>query len=369
MDVTFAFLNAVGNKDVVSLIYHGDPDGCCAAVLLRSALNVLFDRPIDHTYWVGTHEFDFVALESYLQGIRADHAILVDINLRSRPGALEAVARLVNKAVFIYDDHPWVKESPIPSNVTYVNPSATYGDRAPIPPCLFARDIQMQSSSTDMDWIAGVGLVGETVDKHYPQFMQSLPLERQRLSQVARMITAYYLDLSQDKQHDLALRALSTAGSKGAPLSLLTSEDEAVATLHRVEETVSEEVSRNVRRFVQTTPLTRVSGIDLYAFEVHSTFRIVNLVASNVRWKLRRSIIFTYQHLPDRVMIETRSTSDLRAEIDLVHLLERVFRQVPSLNMGGHPVAAGAAITTTNLARFLRVLPVALEEEMQNAAR
>jgi single-stranded DNA-specific DHH superfamily exonuclease len=354
------FFNTLQVSNSLAIIYHGDPDGCCAAVILTAALQESLKRKPEHIFWVGSHEFTFTSVRDYLAKVKPSHIVFLDLNIESKPEILDEIVMLTGSRIFIYDDHV---SNFVPSReeILYINPTINLGTHFPRPACVFALELQQQLSNIDMRWVAGVGIIAESVSRYYNEFLDELPIERKILLNIAKLITAQYLAFDSDKTNDLAFLTLLEAGLHCNPRLFFERANSRVRQLHQTRSRVERALSRNVSQFNKRALI--FEDVSLYVFQVQSKYRIANLVASTMKWKLTRSIILTYQVLPDRVIIEIRATPDL-TDLDLTQILGKTFSDLPYFNMGGHPVAAGAAIAKPYIGAFIDRFYKSLKEEM-----
>jgi single-stranded DNA-specific DHH superfamily exonuclease len=358
------FLCAIKSSDRLVVVYHGDPDGCCAAVMLSIALTESFNKEVDHHYWVGTHQFTFTLLRDYLVAIKPTHVVFLDVNIESKPQILDEIITQTKSRILIYDDHVTTFSS-THDEILFINPTQSLGTEFPLPACVFAYELQQYAGERDTQWIAAVGITAESVGRYYGRFLDNVMVEKKKLSTLARLITAQFLVLDAYNTEDLAFSLLIEASRLDGAELLLNTRDPRVQQLHQIRNQVDQEVRRNANRFVEKAHFSQ--DVSLYTFEVRSNFRIVNLVASTMKWKLEKSVILTYQYLKDRIMIEIRTSPD-RENTDLTKVLERAFTHLPYLNMGGHPVAAGASIDKSiDINTFLQYFYEALKEQPENA--
>jgi hypothetical protein len=339
-----AWFDRAAQSDV-GLIYHADPDGAVSAALVSAFFAQRFGRPLSKRYWVGTHEFDFVGLSEWVLHANAKYIALFDVNIIENTKLLSEWSRKGIR-LLIYDDHDVDHIDP-PDNVTYLTPSRLAIKR-PIPPSLFATILEGSLQPQHIT-CASIAVIGEHLAEEYSDLLAIAPLSRERLDALVRMVVAFYLCGEHDRE-DMSLRFLEEILM--TPILWLQNTDKSVtaSALTQIRFAIDNDVSTNLEGPEHWT--NKKEAFEVFLKQVEARTRVVGLVASNLRDASNRGISIAYQDLHDRIIVEARRTTNL-PDFHLVTLLKTLTRDVPILNLGGHPVAAGAAIQKAGRQHFL----------------
>ena len=353
---TREFLERIAESQTLALVYHGDVDGCCSAVLMHLAIQTKLGRKPDHLHWIGTHDLSFRKTPGYLGKIRPSHIIFVDLNIESQPDIIARIEREIGSRILIFDDHVADYE-PDSASVVYLNPRQ-FNDVHPVPPaCVYALRVQQTFSPTDASWLAGIGLIGEGLADNYPEFMNTLP-ERTVLSQISRLINASYL--RDEETGNEVLKTLLKAAVDSGPSGIIEREIEGVDKLYSIREAVDATVDRSVGAFDKHAQKWTFGSFSFYAYEVLSGYRVLHFVASTVYRQRQNVVVLTHQLYEEKRVVEIRSSV---SGLNLPTLLGEALQDVPHYNFGGHPSAAGASMPPQSFPVFLERLVHILEEQ------
>ncbi len=328
-----------------SLIYHGDPDGVVSAALVSAFFAKRFGRPLSKTYWVGTHEFDFKGLSKWILYANTKYIALFDINIIANTQLL-LQWRAKGIHALIYDDHDVGHVEP-PDNVTYLTPSRLSLKR-PVPPSLFATILEGSLQPQEIT-CASIAVIGENLREEYSDLIAAAPLPPDRLDEHVRRVVAFYL-CSEHNREDLSLRFIREILS--APIESLENKNKlpTASALDHIRYLVDSDVRTNLKDPEEW--INKKHGCNFFFKEVKAKTWVVGLVASNLRDASQRGISIAYQYFNGRIIVEARRQKNL-PDLHLVTLLKALTRDVPVINLGGHPTAAGAAIHTAGRGNFV----------------
>ncbi|MFB1298610.1 DHH family phosphoesterase [Mycobacterium sp. pW049] len=340
-----------------AVAYHGDADGFFAAHFLGRITSVLQD----HSFNVQTGDLDFNRLIAASKQHNITDLILLDINVLSAQGGLNALADAIGGRLLVYDDH-FGEKVPLPSNVELVpllppNPQ----DDSIRPTSLFSHRILAASHA--VNWIDDAFVVaaafGEGV---YRQFSAHLPqLSKQETDlarRIGRGINAYFTDTSIDVDDGTLLRAARDlrAAEPADPseryASMLNS------SLVKIISTAAKEVDRQVEQIVREAvtagPWYADAKMPIYFVKVESSRRIVNLVASSLRTTVDKGIVIAVQPAAAGLAVEIRRARSMTTP----NLVEALMSLNPDavISRGGHPMAAGATLKHDGAEDAIQVL-------------
>jgi hypothetical protein len=163
---------AAKSSERFAIVYHGDCDGVVSGALFDYIFRETLHKSDIHHIAVRTEQYDFAHVLEALERLRPDITVFLDLSIQNHPDKLGRMADLTNKGVLIYDHHSQQNDR-VPENTLYLNPSITpdgYDEEAP-PPCFFAAKLAELRGKRDFDWVAAIGLIGESaVDRFLDLF-------------------------------------------------------------------------------------------------------------------------------------------------------------------------------------------------------
>jgi len=348
-----AFLKAIRTASRIVLFYHADADGCTAAAQFVLAASEGLGLCFSETLPITTDHLNFETTKQHILATRPDAAIFLDLSIQDKPLILNELLRTYDLRLLIYDDH--VPDAPlVDPRITFLNPLVWKGNSPSLIPSVFAFQLQSLLGQTDTLWLAAVGVVGERVAHSYIDFLARVqstypnllpfPLTTpdtvytSPLARMSQLINSGFLSLHPTTS---TLHLLLQAAKNRKPEMLLTTDVPAAAELHRAATEVSLEVERSIAGF-HPNP-TAAGSSDLYLYRVSSPYRICGIVASVLASRLPKAAVVVSQHFNQRVVIEARRSRN--CSLDLVNLLRGMCKSLSCLNVGGHPAAAGAAVS------------------------
>ncbi len=359
-----------------AIVYHGDCDGVVSGALFDYIFREAMHKSDIHHIAVRTEQYDFAHVLEQLERLRPDITVFLDLSIQNHPDKLERFAELTQHGVLIYDHHSQQNDR-VPENTLYLNPSITpdgYDENAP-PPCYFAAKLAEARCKQDFDWVAAVGLIGESaVDRYIElfakvsrQFPELCPageihgasqVQRSKLRTISYAIGSAFWG-PPGKYEQTAFDVLTGMITRYSPKSFFDLDNSAAARILELEQTVRREIGRTFHEALVNSYYAATTSLR-YA-EVSSDYRIGGVIATRMARKFRDDLIVTGQPCGDRYVIEARRGSN-RTE-NMADLLARASHDLHPFSTGGHPAAAGATLPLESSSGFFLALESAITHQ------
>ncbi len=372
-----AWLDANARSAAQSIIvYHGDCDGVVSAALFDHILRETLDQSDIRHIAVRTEEYDFTHVMDALERLRPEITIFLDLSIQNHPEKLDRFGEFSSGGILIYDHHSQ-RNDRVPENTLYLNPSVTpggYDEDAP-PPCYFAARLAEARCKQDFDWVAAIGLIGESaVDRYIDlftkvsrQFPELCPdgeirgasqVQRSKLRTISYAIGSAFWG-PQGQYERAAFNVLAGMIARYSPQSFFDTDNREAARILDLEKTVRREIGRLFHETLSSSYYDAATFLR-YA-EVSSEYRIGGVVATRMARKFRDDMIVTGQPYGNRYVIEARRGAN-RTE-NMADLLARASRELHPFSTGGHPAAAGATLPLSSSSEFFLALETAIAEK------
>lgn len=345
LDMTQATSTLLQDLTGAVIAYHADADGFCSA-----AYALTLSCPDTRTYSVTTDQFDFVNLSNNLR--QNKRLVMFDINVHSSRGALARLAESGLEQVFVYDDH--FGEIVCPHKNVTIRPllPATNTDTSQIyPASLFLWEVlrAKELDTSRLDFLALSAAYGEGVRHRFQDALPALSRQKERLARsVGRGINAYFsLQPCNDESSQLVQHVVS----------YLNSGDPGIRAWSHALQAASQTVDRLVAEAVNRAsdePLWMAGNLPIFGAKVDSAAQITNLVASSLRTKRNRGLSMAWRTTGNSTEIEIRRARALSAPNIVAAILSLPSEWFKS--RGGHPMAAGCALTNVTIEDFMDAL-------------
>jgi single-stranded DNA-specific DHH superfamily exonuclease len=355
------------------IVYHGDCDGVVSAALFDYILREALHKSDIHHTSVRSEQYDFAHVLDEIERLRPDITVFLDLSIQNHPDKLSRFSELTQRGVLIYDHHNQQNDI-MPDNTLYLNPSITpdgYDENAP-PPCYFAARLAEARCKKDFDWVAAIGLIGESavdryidlftkVSRQFPELCPSgeihgaSQVQRSKLRTISYAIgSAFWGPPGQYEQ--TAFETLTGMVDRYSPQSFFDAENWGAARIMELESSVRREIGRTLHETLANSFYDPAASLR-YA-EVSSEYRIGGVIATRMSRKFRDDLVVTGQPYGDRYVIEARRGAN-RTE-NMADLLARASRHLHPFSTGGHPAAAGATLPLTASSEFFVALETAM---------
>jgi len=357
----------------VVIVYHGDCDGVVSAAMFDHLLRETLHQSDIHYIPVRTEQYDFAHVLDAVERLLPDITIFLDLSIQNHPDKLARIAESTRRGVLIYDHHTQQNDI-VPDNTLYLNPSVTpegYDEDAP-PPCYFSAKLAGSRGKKDFDWVAAIGLIGESaveryldlftkVSRQFPELcpdgvIHSAPqVQKSKLRTISYAIgSAFWGPPGGYEQAAFDVLAKMIAGY--LPQSFFDSDNSAAAQIMELEQAVRREIGRIFHETLFSSYCDAATSLR-YA-EVSSEYRIGGVIATRMSRKFRNDLIVTGQPYGSRYVIEARRGSHRKE--NMADLLARASLNLNPFSTGGHPAAAGATLPLASSSEFFLALESAL---------
>lgn len=332
------------------IAHHADADGCVSACLISILGSGLSELRIP----VRTQDFDFSRLAQILSESERENLITLDINVFSQAGAIENLAERVCGSALVIDDHLSFERS-TPSNVEFIDilpPGERKTRRDQIRPTFMLMDELVQGAGQSRTGLHEILLIAAS---HAEGVAKLFPYEDIRRSNrvdklardLGRSMNAYYImneeRLDDEKLTDKLLKFLDETKDKDTDAVYQALK---VSQLFRDLQTAANDLSDRVARYARSPDLGSPWAVGSFG-QIHMVkfcdeARLVNLVASELRNRIKRGVSIAVQEWGRSYAIELRRTKNLSMP-NLVDVLNDIEKE-HFFARGGHPMACGAAV-------------------------
>ena len=325
-----AFLDGIWREDRILIVYHPDPDGVCAAVLFLKALK---EPETIHVLNQGTC---VTITDETLKRVKEkgyNKVIIVDLNVENDVESVRKLASLFNH-LLIVDHHVstgLLKREE--GNITYINPCQlgfASGDKYPASKLSYDMLREWDKSMEKWDWIAAIGVVGDSADDFWADFIRDVcarrGVERNNIEMAARII-----EFCRAKSYDLVEKALYILNVCNTLPDFLKSEVvKDVGDMEREYRKLTESVKRDYE------------DDEIVIIRIHTKYNMKSIVANSL----------SKNRFPHKTLVviwedETNYHLSLRRQdrrVDMNALAKNVIDRVKVGEGGGHVPAAGARI-------------------------
>ncbi len=333
------------SKEKVTIVYHGDGDGCCSAYFFSRFLKRLGVNLISYR-WVATPDFDFKCLERPLLKRKPKLAIFLDIPIYTRADFLRTLRRRAK--IFIYDHHYPGKFAgpnlPDRSRFLYINP-VIHQDGS-IPTTIFSWQLNSENDLLCKE-ILYMGLYTESWIKG-AAFFEDLDQEhKNKLKIIAKAIHISFLLQNMNTTHYALSFLLALNKSIKETEDLYNMKEYQILNniynmINNEKEWIMYLLLQDMKRMPQPKYILR---------RISSRMRLCGIIASELRWRYPELVVGIWQKWKDLYYCELRKGKD--CPINLIEIIEDIKKQAKLKTGGGHPEAAAF---TANEYQFLKAL-------------
>ena len=333
------------SREKVTVVYHGDGDGCCSAYFVSRFLKRLGVDTIAYR-WVATPDFDFKCLERPLLTRKPNLAIFLDLPVHIRADFLRTLRRKTK--ILIYDHHspPNFAGSNLPdrSKFLYINPVIHLDGSTPT--TIFTWQLNGEEDILNRE-ILFMGLYTESWVNGAPFFDDMDKKHKKELRQIAREIHSSFLVRNMNTIH-YALNFLL-----GLKKPIIETEDldqnreyqilkNMYRMIHNEKEWILYLLLQDMKKMPQPRYILR---------RIDSRMRLSGIIASDLRWRYPDLIVGIWQRWDDVYYCELRKGKD--CPVNLLDIIDEIKKEAKLKTGGGHPEAVAF---TANQYQFLKAM-------------
>lgn len=345
------FIKSIKTNETVLIVYGHDSDTVCSAAILFKLLKRLGISPKTLNL-----ELNFTITKVDLERIEKIKPKRILI-----PDIAQIDQKIINSLrkfsqVLIIDHHVPVKYS----GVTYCNPR-NFKNTAYIPVTYLSYQIYKNIlSKTDVDWIAGIGTLGDHAVKNCLDLFFELKGRRKELVGDVEFVDEKLFDGTEiGKLTKVIDSGRVVKGREGAKLAfeilvesrgyndILNWRTKKAKILHKYFEFVSYEFNRLLEDFFKSN--RRIGK--LIVFEIKSRVKIKSSFAGYLPQFFDDEIILVYQKDGKFFDISLRRGKNVKTDLGI--LVGKVAKAIPNSTGGGHPAAAAARIPVRYFKKFV----------------
>ncbi len=350
--------NAISiSKEKVTIVYHGDGDGCCSAYFISRFLNRLGVDTLSYR-WVATPDFDFKCLEKPLLVRKPNLAIFLDIPVYTRADLLRTLRRKAK--VFIYDHHLPGRFAgsnlPDRSRFLYINPVIHQDGSTPT--TIFTWQLNGEEDLLSKE-VLFMGLYTESWIDGSPFFDDMEQTHKNRLKKIARAIHSSFLVQNMNTTH-YALNFLLDLNKPIIETEDLE-ENKGYQILKRMHRLIHNEkewilylLLQDMKRMPQPRYILRRIG---------SRMRLCGIIASELRWRYPELVVGIWQKWKDIYYCELRKGKD--CPVNLLELIDEIKKDARLKTGGGHPEAAAFTANQYHFQKAMEKIKEVIKEGMK----
>lgn len=337
-----AFIQSLTPSSKIATIHDTDPDGMSAAVLLKKSLERLnlqlkLILPKNHGQRNVSNE-----LLKELKENDIDTIIYLDIAAETYP----EVHRLDNFKILVIDHHPSLES--IPVNFTIVKPEFLQDELKNHQFCTAELVFKLFSELTDiadLDWLAAVGIIGDSCYPHRKEFVDSV-LTKNKVKIKEQIFDTEFSDVTEFCSY---ADCVGTKHAYKKVFESLYNSDNYKQAIEGLQEftPVKKEIHKALDNFDKEK---EVHG-DLVLYSFQSDYYINSVVSTILSHNNVKPTItlLVAQDVGTFMKISARR-QDLGE--DMGKLLRRATMHLPDANGGGHIPAAGATVRKEDFEKF-----------------
>ena len=348
----------IKKSDKICLIHHDDSDGCCSAALFTILIhNLIDDYPI--LFPVTGIENINKQLLTRIKNFNPDFVFVFDITVN--PGDLDDLTG------FVLDHHVF---SGVESrkDMPYLNPHFFERvDDKIVPACYMVYKIFKKFfPSEKVAWIAGIGItedhrvssckdVFEEIKKETPELLKTEKIDQENLEK------SFFGELSDMVRSGRMLKGVE--GAKTAVLALVECKDrpdklvngltQHSLALRRFYDKVTYETQDYMRDVEKNGKFYRKQKVIIYVQPRVKLRGLTSFIADKIREKYPDwiSYVINKEYGGRKSKISIRLEQERRDE-DLVSIIERIKKKIPSVKGGGHKPAIGVILDLDDVYEF-----------------
>lgn len=349
------------SRDKITIVYHGDGDGCCSAYFITKFLRKLGVNTPSYR-WVGTADFDFKCIERPLLSNKPYMTIFLDLPVYSRPDLLRSLRR--KGKVFIYDHHYPGKfggpNLPDRSKFLYINPVIHQDGSTPT--TIFAWQVNGDEDLLNKE-ILFMGLYTESWLEGAPFFEDMDQAHKNRLKEVARVVHSSFLIQNMNTTH--------------YALNFLLGLDRPIIEMEDLENNKNYNILKNIYKLIQNEKewliylllqdMKKMPQPKYVLRRIDSRMRLCGIIASELRWKYPELVVGIWQKWGSSYYCELRRGKD--CPINLLEIIDEIKREVKLKSGGGHPEAAAFTADQQNFTKAIEKMKEILKLRMKKERR
>ena len=333
------FIDIIGKKDKIAIIYHTDADGVCSAAITTLALKKL-DLPVTCAFTQKSGQITITKeTVNYLKQNNITKIFILDLAVDSNPDTIKDLESFAD--IIIIDHH--ITSNNLNNKKTVMIKSQDISDRDPSQYCTskLIYDLFLQKTDIkDLNWISAIGIIGDFGIKTWNTFLESAannnPNTLKNLFDAEEYITY----------------AAMCDGSKGLNLSydtLLTANDARDVIISLVKyKKVRDEIDLCVKN-AEKKAIFR-EDLNLVYYEIKPTYNIKSKVSNILSSKTYpKKTIIVVQLDKSRITISARNQS---CSVSMNDLMRNCTKDLTDANGGGHIPASGGSIRKQDKDKF-----------------
>jgi len=337
-----AFIQSLTTSNRIAVVHDTDPDGMSAAVLLKKGLQRI-NRSA--TIFIPKHRGERSVPDEMLDEFtqhNIDTIIFLDIAAETYPDAQE----LDSYKVLVLDHHP--SKEDIPPNFTIVKPDMLQDHLKNYQFCtadlvytLFSEFVDM----SDLDWIAAVGIIGDSCYIHRKDFVDkvlkqnNVPIKKNVFDTEFSNVTEFcsYADCVGTRHaHKVAFESLDYAANF----------KEAIEGLQEFLP-----VKNEIHKALDEFPKKKETHKNIIFYKFQSDYFINSVVSTILSFHHvpKNTTLFVCQEVGGFIKVSGRR-QDLK--VDMGMLMKKATEHFNDANGGGHIPAAGGTIRKEDFESF-----------------
>lgn len=351
--------NAVSvSKEKVTVVYHGDGDGCCSAYFITKLLKK-FGADVISYRWVATSDFDFRCLERPLLTRKPNLAIFLDLPVYTRADFLRTLRRKAK--IFIYDHHFPGKFAgsnlPDKSKFLYINPVIHQDGSTPT--TIFTWQLNGEEDLLSKE-ILYMGLYTESWIERAPFFDDIDQTHRNKLKRIARAIHSSFLVQNMNTTH--------------YALNFLLGLNKPIIEMQDLDENKNYNILKNMHRLIHNEKewilylllqeMKKMPQPKYVLRRIDSRMRLCGIVASELRWRYPELVVGIWQKWKDIYYCELRKGKD--CFINLLELIDEIKKEARLKTGGGHPEAAAFTANQYHFQKAMQKIKEVMKVSMKS---
>lgn len=360
------FLDSPSRKSRVVLCYHTDLDGASSAVSAKLLLAATRENTRIQLFPIQTHEFDFSKLREKVFAPNTDEFYLcLDLNITSSADFFEKTKVLSSDRFVVVDDHKVITGSPKPQN--YLNPN--FGEQAEdlgFAPSLFTYLAASMRGLEIPGWLPALGLIADKQFDLNSRYIHSALPPLEELSKAVVLLSSPYLIGDFKGQDDVVFSLLCDHVKRRSDWNDFFKAVLLDGLIARSRDQVDTAVSANVAGFLEEI---KNDGRPTIVFNQIGSEKVTNIIASTIRNYTPYSIVVVVRNEREAEYLELRAGTEV-GKVNIPRVLKHISKKVKLRNFGGHPRAAGCAVSKQHAGALIKALePLTLEDWSASESR
>jgi single-stranded DNA-specific DHH superfamily exonuclease len=349
------FIKSCKGKTII--IYDTDGDGISAAVVLAKTLKRLFRKY--PKVIPGDHDLAYLTKNNYdeISRQKADNIITVDIPVDKK---VEYILRLSKKhRVLIIDHHQIHKNMNMYKNIVHVNPLLW---KSKIPSFSYASskiafDIcNKVTNIEDIDWIAGVGIIGDYAGSSWKGFLDRIYRKypylkgknnysfENKLGYINHLITSGYYS-----KREGAKLGFDTCLNAESPLDIIRLKSPSAKKLKKLYDKIERDIKHTMKVWRKEAEI--IEKKKLIILKLKTKFPIQSPISTKISIKKPNYTVIVAVRSGNKIHISLRRQD---RKVNCGKLASNATKNLKNANGGGHAPAAGGKIIAKDWEKFKR---------------